>query len=441
MKRLSITLALLFAAVITMPSLAQRGGWDPGEFLSRMDKNKNGVLERGEIDGRAEGWLKRYDSNLNFDKGVKIDKLKKKISESRERRDRDRRRDNDDDDDDDNDEQIVGIDVLVAGFGENVELPPVINFGSTPENYVEVTDANRRRARDTMGRYDRNKDGQLDRNERNRNSRWIGEPMQYDANRDDKLSLQEMSTRYAHLDRIESEKKASRDSGRDRGDRRRRRGDDDEEVTVEVIRGGGPGSGYTTNEERLPDGLPDWFAEKDKNADGQLSMAEFLTEVTTEEVAKFTSQDADNDGLLVAAELGVEESTSEKSKERGATSERRSRDRSDKVTKKDLKKSSRESRGGSDRTAAVRSSSGKASGSAGTKTAEKKPEKSAAEVEAKYQSYAAGRVKKYDANRDGFLSVEECKAGKPGLQEADYDGNGKITTEEVAKYYQRLYKR
>lgn len=63
------------------------------------------------------------------------------------------------------------------------------------------------------------------------------------------------------------------------------------------------------------------------------------------------------------------------------------------------------------------------------------------EIDEKYRAYAAGRVKKYDSNEDGKMSVAEAQAGKPSLVQADDDGDGFLTVPEIALYYQKLYKR
>jgi len=54
--------------------------------------------------------------------------------------------------------------------------------------------------------------------------------------------------------------------------------------------------------ERLPEGLPEWFARKDTDADGQVSMAEFATSWTQEAAAEFAKHDLNNDGMITPAE-------------------------------------------------------------------------------------------------------------------------------------------
>ena len=54
--------------------------------------------------------------------------------------------------------------------------------------------------------------------------------------------------------------------------------------------------------ERLPEGLPDWFIERDLNMDGQVSMDEFADEWTDEKVETFLRYDRNNDGIITVEE-------------------------------------------------------------------------------------------------------------------------------------------
>ena len=57
-----------------------------------------------------------------------------------------------------------------------------------------------------------------------------------------------------------------------------------------------------TPAERLPPGLPDWFARKDANGDGQVSMAEFSDTWNDQTAAEFSKYDLNNDGFIVPTE-------------------------------------------------------------------------------------------------------------------------------------------
>jgi hypothetical protein len=65
----------------------------------------------------------------------------------------------------------------------------------------------------------------------------------------------------------------------------------------------GPKSGrFLTPKERLAKGLPEWFLEKDRDGDGQVSMAEFADEWTADVTAEFDRYDLNHDGIITAAE-------------------------------------------------------------------------------------------------------------------------------------------
>lgn len=52
---------------------------------------------------------------------------------------------------------------------------------------------------------------------------------------------------------------------------------------------------------RLPEGLPDWFAKYDRDADGQVGLYEWVK--AGKPVEEFVAMDRNGDGLLEAAEL------------------------------------------------------------------------------------------------------------------------------------------
>lgn len=59
---------------------------------------------------------------------------------------------------------------------------------------------------------------------------------------------------------------------------------------------------FLTPKERLPQGLPDWFIQKDADGDGQISMAEFASQWTPEKAKEFEAYDLNHDGFITAAE-------------------------------------------------------------------------------------------------------------------------------------------
>jgi hypothetical protein len=54
--------------------------------------------------------------------------------------------------------------------------------------------------------------------------------------------------------------------------------------------------------ERLPEGLPDWFARNDSNGDGQISMSEFAREWSSEKAAEYAHYDLNGDGIITPQE-------------------------------------------------------------------------------------------------------------------------------------------
>jgi hypothetical protein len=54
--------------------------------------------------------------------------------------------------------------------------------------------------------------------------------------------------------------------------------------------------------ERLPEGLPDWFARNDANGDGQIAMAEYSRDWSPSKAAEFARYDLNGDGIVTAQE-------------------------------------------------------------------------------------------------------------------------------------------
>ena len=104
---------------------------------------------------------------------------------------------------------------LVMGFGGELEFPLVPGFGDGGEfDTVQIEEQDRRYAEDRFRRYDRDKNGLLDKSELSR-GRWSDDPFQYDRNGDGKLTVDEMALRYANRrknDEVEK-KSGGKDSG------------------------------------------------------------------------------------------------------------------------------------------------------------------------------------------------------------------------------------
>ena len=66
--------------------------------------------------------------------------------------------------------------------------------------------------------------------------------------------------------------------------------------------GSGRSYRFLTPAERLPDGLPGLFTSKDRDRDGQVTMAEFARTWTEETFAEFNRWDLNRDGWITASE-------------------------------------------------------------------------------------------------------------------------------------------
>jgi Ca2+-binding EF-hand superfamily protein len=183
----------------------------------------------------------------------------------------------------------LATDPLVPYFGEHEEpQTAVLAFGqresqaktavaATTNSTVPINQADRilRLAREIMNKYDNNKNGTLDKDK----NEWVGSlPFNTntaDKNRDGRISMTELlDTRGG---------KANVTPG------------------AAVV-----STKQSTAYDRLPIGMPDWFFERDKNQDGQLSMTEYAngqswTELVADEFRLFL--DKNNDGVATASEI------------------------------------------------------------------------------------------------------------------------------------------
>lgn len=127
-----------------------------------------------------------------------------------------------------------------------------------------------------LKQYDANKNGKLEKDEW---KQMRGDPQAADRDGDGVITLDELSTRLAasNKERSGAGSKAS-DAGARKGYR------------------------FLTAAERLPQGLPEWFAGKDANGDGQVSMAEYARSWTDAVAAEFARYDLNNDGLITPQE-------------------------------------------------------------------------------------------------------------------------------------------
>ncbi len=208
---------------------------------------------------------------------------------------------------------------LVPGFGVPSGAPSIPGFGDllamnlSPTRYLTAPpgssvsggsggrsgDAERdRRAREfaesILRRYDRNRSGRLERDE------WgelRGNPAEIDRNKDGVITLEELQALAASFGQ-RSESSGSSSSGSSQGERGGRQAAPGEATSVsgpKFVR-------FRRPHERLPQGLPDWFIQKDKDEDGQISMAEFSNSWNDATVSEFLRYDLDGDGVITPKE-------------------------------------------------------------------------------------------------------------------------------------------
>lgn len=405
-----------------------RGGFNPTDLLRRLDANGNGTLEPSETEGRARGFIERMSGSsgrIDLSRPIPIDRLSREIDRSRQRSAGDRGGS------ESNSEDLPS---LVEGFGSEEEAAPPLGFGAAGEIYaIQVTAEDREEAEERFRRYDANRDGILSSDELRRSRRREGDLLRFDRNGDGNMTQTEMEFYYAQrrIDQGDQPERSSEESqaddfrsrmlarfggGRGRGGSRfggggfggSRRGGGDQEseeaepeeesVASEEVQ---PRSyRFKTATERLPSGLPPWFATNDGNQDGQVAMSEFASAWSAATINDFNQFDLDTDGIITSAEClrAVENGA-----RRGTTSSPARR-----TVARTVPPTRRES--------VTTSSSPKPSGD-------------------RYTQYAQGLVKQYDSNADGVLTAREWQEMSRDPEEADQDGDARITVDELAESF------
>lgn len=197
----------------------ERREWDPTEYLRRIDANKNGHLDPGEMQGR----MKDYIRNLGFktDKPLPISEIVKRSKGDR----RDRRSDSNSQ----SSSQKTFV-RKVPGFGvEQAETADSVSNFSTDGSTNNPVALRRKYGESVMieiqrslDRYDKNGDKKLDANEI-RSGRWgRPRPEESDLNKDGQLSLYELAERYKQRNTANNGDNRNNDS-RNRGDDSRNR--------------------------------------------------------------------------------------------------------------------------------------------------------------------------------------------------------------------------
>ena len=394
------------------PALAQppagvapgRGNYDPASFLTRMDRNNNGIIDVDEQERGAKFLIKRLsniDSSIQEGRPIPLNTFVAAFKTMRENRSTSARSDDPNQNGGpgnfgganrrgqdrgqrerqriEEENEALAAELLVPGFGET-SLPPLMRgFGAAADwIQTEYTERDLTEARDRVTRFDKNKNGFIDADEIT--PRFTGRPMDFDVNRDGRLSVVEMAYRQARKrdgkPKVAPEKKDSPPA----------------RPTAAPDLFGGRRSYRSLSSREAPAGVPGFFTDRDANGDNQVTMAEYGSDWTDELMAQFAEYDFNDDGIITAAEAI-------RSAEEGTVSTV--------MTGK---------------TPAVTRSSTRSESIDG--------------IDPKYVKYASRIIKRNDPNGDGVLAPSELEKMLVNPIKADTNRDGKVTLAEYATYLQ-----
>jgi Ca2+-binding EF-hand superfamily protein len=142
--------------------------------------------------------------------------------------------------------------------------------------------------------YDTNGDGFLNEDEIGQTrGKFKDEWHKWDKNKDGKISLDEWKDYWAARQKEWAERKG----GDKKGDDKKKEEPIDRQEYQEVDNTVEP----VWHRDKLPEGLPPWFKELDKNNDGQVSLAEWMK--AGKPLTEFAKYDLNDDGLLTPEEV------------------------------------------------------------------------------------------------------------------------------------------
>lgn len=155
-----------------------------------------------------------------------------------------------------------------------------------------------------MVQHDTNKSGVLEKDE------WKTMKPEHhsaDTNKDNVITQEELTVKFASFGNSSgggappagsAPPSSAGGYGRGRGGYAGRTGDKGEKPTAETRKS----YRVPTATERLPKGLPDWFARNDADADGQVMMSEYMTDFSDSKAAEFAKLDLNGDGIITPEE-------------------------------------------------------------------------------------------------------------------------------------------
>ena len=422
---------VLFASVaIAIPSfcLAQddnnnRRGFDPVDFLKRLDRDGDGQLSTDEMGGRSG----RFIAELGFDvsRPIVIDRVIKKIAADKEAEAANERR--------------KGYEATrtIPGFGDEVvDLPEIPGFGleseSGPSGIASVTGNFDEETQNTikaiMERYDEDKDGLLAGEETRRVGRWVGSVEESDLDKDGKLSPVELAEGFKkQMQRRRSgedsqtagdeSRNGNSDRGRGRGfSRGQDRSSNSQTSSASPSTSFTPSSSSTSSrslEGRMTEYADAMIKKYDKNGDNQLDKEERAS-------VNVKFKDTDGDGNVSREEINEFVASAQKSS--GSVS----------PAYVAGQRNRRDANGAGDVIANVTPGDVVMSG----KTPYD-PKTATSQTENGRPKGASEKFLKLDANKDGQLQMNEFSSGNEWSDElydefvaADVNNDGVITAEE-----------
>ena len=256
------------------------------KMLQDYDTNKDGVLDKAEIE-KAPWQSDPKESDTNRDGKLDRDELNERIAKR------------------------FGVAAAAPTSGSTSGGSSSSSSSSGSNDAAKI----RSYAEGLLKQHDANKNGVLDKDEWS-NVRAI--PRDTDTNNDGNVTLDELTIKLGAF---------GKDDGKSSGGTASNSSGGSSSSGSSSGRGGpgGPGSssygsrsGGSSRDgkaaadkrsyrqkspaERLPKGLPDWFARNDADGDGQVVMSEYSTSWSESKVAEFAKYDLDSDGVITPRE-------------------------------------------------------------------------------------------------------------------------------------------
>ncbi|MEK6239058.1 MAG: hypothetical protein N2C14_30450 [Planctomycetales bacterium] len=182
--------------------------------------------------------------------------------------------------------------------------------GSSSSSSSSANDKIRKFADSLLKQHDKNKNGVLEGDE----LKGVRDPKTTDRNSDGRITKEELIIRlssYSSNRSSSSGSSSSRPSSSSSSSRSRfswGKRSSGSSSSSSVTKGSGKSYRVKTPTEKLPSGLPSWFARGDQDGDGQVMMHEFATAWSSSKVSEFAKYDLNNDGVVTPAECKEAES-------------------------------------------------------------------------------------------------------------------------------------